>query len=133
VILVDTSVWVDHFRVADDRLSEMLLDGHVLCHPLVVGELACGHLRRRAEILALLNELPGLPVVLDEELMTFIDVHLWRPEGLGGSTSTCSRRRSRHGKASGRKTVGSPKPPGDCLFQPPDPNSVPRCLGASVS
>jgi len=83
VILVDTSVWVDHFRVTDDRLTEMLIDGHVLCHPFVIGELACGNLRRRAEILALLNDLPRLPAVLDDELMTFIDVHRLMGRGLG--------------------------------------------------
>ena len=83
MILVDTSVWVDHFRVTDNRLTEMLLDGHVLCHSFVIGELACGHLRRRAEILTLLKDLPRLPAVLDDELMTFIDVHRLMGRGLG--------------------------------------------------
>ena len=83
MILVDTSVWVDHFRVTDNRLTQMLLDGHVLCHSFVIGELACGHLRRRAEILTLLKNLPRLPAVLDDELMTFIDVHRLMGRGLG--------------------------------------------------
>ena len=50
MILVDTSVWVDHLRVADRQLAELLLEEAVLCHPFVVGELACGALNRRDEI-----------------------------------------------------------------------------------
>src|SRR5688572_29285338 len=49
VILADTSVWVDHFRRSNTRLGQLLVDGEVLCHPFVVGELACGFLTGRAE------------------------------------------------------------------------------------
>jgi predicted nucleic acid-binding protein len=83
VILVDTSVWVDHFRVADTRLGELLLDAQVLCHPFVIGELACGNLRRRREILSLLGDLPQLSAMASEDVMQFIDAHRLMGGGLG--------------------------------------------------
>jgi predicted nucleic acid-binding protein len=83
MILVDTSVWVDHLRVADARLVELLHDGQVLCHAFVVGELACGNLRRRAEILSLLVDLPQLPTVPSDDVIRFIDAHHLMDRGLG--------------------------------------------------
>jgi len=83
LILVDTSVWVDHLRADDVRLRELLLDGQVLCHPFVVGELACGSLRRRGEILSLLGELPRLPAMASEDILRFIEVHRLMGRGLG--------------------------------------------------
>jgi predicted nucleic acid-binding protein len=83
MILVDTSVWVDHFRTADARLTEWLVDGQVLCHPLVVGELACGNLRQRGEVLDLLRALPRLPALTSEEALAFIDAHRLMGKGLG--------------------------------------------------
>ena len=58
MILVDTSVWINHLREGNKLLSEHLVQGEVACHPLIIGELACGHLHRRKEILALLHALP---------------------------------------------------------------------------
>lgn len=83
MILVDTSVWVDHFRAADSRLAELLEDGQVLCHSFVVGELACGNLRRRAEVLSLLADLPRLPALAAEDVMRFIEGHRLMGKGLG--------------------------------------------------
>jgi len=83
VILVDTSIWIDHLRVADRQLAGLLLEEQVLSHPLVVGELACGSLRRRAEILGLLRSLPRAPVVDDEEVLLFIEAHGLMGSGLG--------------------------------------------------
>ena len=80
MILVDTSVWVDHLRVADRQLAALLLEEAVLCHPFVVGELACGTLNRRSEILGLLRNLPPVPVVEHEDVLAFVEAH-----GLGGS------------------------------------------------
>jgi predicted nucleic acid-binding protein len=57
VTLVDTSAWVDHLRRGNATLTTLLLDGEVLCHPFVIGELACGNLKRRSETLALLHNL----------------------------------------------------------------------------
>jgi predicted nucleic acid-binding protein len=83
VILVDTSVWVDHLRGSDRQLAGLLLDEAVLCHPFVVGELACGALKRRAEILGLLRDLPQAPVVEHDEVLAFVEGHALMGSGLG--------------------------------------------------
>lgn len=62
MILVDTSIWVDHLRSGNPGLVRLLEDGRVLAHPWVTGELALGHLTRRAEILGLLRNLPQATV-----------------------------------------------------------------------
>ena len=58
MILADTSVWIEHFRSRTDELEQPLAEGEVLIHPFVLGELACGNLKNRAEILDLLYQLP---------------------------------------------------------------------------
>lgn len=73
MILVDTSVWVEHLRRGDPRLVSLLEAGEVLCHPFVVGELACGNLQRRAEILGLLQQLPEAPVLNHREVLALVD------------------------------------------------------------
>jgi len=73
VILVDTSVWIDHFRSGDSKLTALLQDSQVLAHPWVIGELALGHLSRRSEILRLLHNLPQATVATDAEVLTLID------------------------------------------------------------
>ena len=83
MILADTSVWVNHLRRADRRLSELLTEGEVLTHPFVIGELACGSIGRRKEILGLLEELPGAAVADHGEVMKLLDeLDLWG-RGLG--------------------------------------------------
>ena len=79
MILVDTSVWVDHLRRGDSELATALERGEVVCHDFVIGELACGRLSARAEILNLLASLPRALVVEHEEVLSFIQRH-----GLGG-------------------------------------------------
>jgi len=83
VILVDTSVWVDHLRFGDERLADLLNTGQVLMHPFVRGELACGNLRQRSEILSLLKELPGATVAHDEEVLFYIERHELMGRGIG--------------------------------------------------
>jgi hypothetical protein len=83
MILVDTSVWVDHFRRGQAQLIERLNAGDVACHPLVLGELACGNLKRRSEVLSLLDALPIVPSVADEEVLFFIERHRLFGRGLG--------------------------------------------------
>jgi predicted nucleic acid-binding protein len=73
VILVDTSIWIDHFRTGDPKLAALLQDGHVLAHPWVTGELALGHLSRRREILGLLHNLPQATAATDVEVLTLIE------------------------------------------------------------
>lgn len=81
MILVDTSVWIDHLRTGDPRLIELLEGGQVLAHPWVTGELALGHLSRRGAVLSLLHNLPQATVATDTEVLTLIDSrHLF---GLG--------------------------------------------------
>jgi len=81
VILVDTSVWVDHLRIGHSALVRLLEDGVVLGHPWIVGELALGHLSQRHEVIQLLGALPQATVATEEEIMTLIDRH--RLDGLG--------------------------------------------------
>jgi predicted nucleic acid-binding protein len=83
MILVDTSVWVDHLRRGNDELAKLLVDDRVLCHPFVVGELACGRLTDREEILGRLQALPQARGVEHREALHFIDMHRLAGVGLG--------------------------------------------------
>ncbi len=83
MILVDTSVWIDHLRGRDRTLVAHLLDGRVACHPFVISELAVGSLRNKSEVLSLLATLPAAPVVSHEEMLAFIDAHALMGLGLG--------------------------------------------------
>jgi len=83
VILVDTSVWVDHLRRGNTRLAGLLEDTAVCCHPFVIGELACGRLGNRGEILALLQSLPQLRSATDGEVLYFIEQQQLMGRGIG--------------------------------------------------
>ena len=83
MILADTSVWVDHLRSGNARLEGLLHETEVLSHPFVIGELALGHLRRRSEILTLLESLPGAPPADHDEVLHFVDWHALAGTGLG--------------------------------------------------
>lgn len=83
MILVDTSVWIDHFRKGSPQLAAALNQGEVLMHPFVLGELACGNLKSRASTLKLLSNLPAAPKASDEEVMTFIEAHRLMGKGIG--------------------------------------------------
>jgi predicted nucleic acid-binding protein len=83
LILVDTSVWVDHLRRGDARLRALLENARVLAHPFVIGEIACGSLSDRAAVLDLLRHLPMAAVAETEEVLAFIDSHRIHGEGLG--------------------------------------------------
>ncbi|MBV8504455.1 MAG: type II toxin-antitoxin system VapC family toxin [Alphaproteobacteria bacterium] len=73
MILVDTSVWVDHLRAGDRALGQLLDSGEVLGHCFVTGELALGNLRERDLVLSALRELPQATVASDDEVLHFID------------------------------------------------------------
>ncbi len=83
MILVDTSIWIDHLRAGDEHLAALLDKGQVLMHPLAIGELACGNLRRREEVLGLLKDLPRAPVATDPEVLFFIERHRLMGKGIG--------------------------------------------------
>jgi predicted nucleic acid-binding protein len=83
MILVDTSVWVNHLRRADARLIALLQDGAVICHPFIIGELACGHLSRRQEVLSLLTRLPQAAVVSHAEALAFVEAAGVAGAGIG--------------------------------------------------
>jgi predicted nucleic acid-binding protein len=83
VTLVDTSVWVDHLRRGEPRLATLLDGGEVLCHPFVIGELACGDLARRQEVLHLLGNLARAEVAGHDEVMSFLGSRNLSGRGLG--------------------------------------------------
>jgi len=83
MVLVDSSVWVAHLRDGTIGLEALLNEGHVLCHPFVVGELACGNLRNRSEILSLLYALPMAMHTEHEETIQFIENYSLMGKGLG--------------------------------------------------
>jgi len=83
MVLVDTSVWVEHLRSGNLGLENLLNEGRVVCHPFIVGELACGNLSNRSEILSLLQALPLVNHAEHEEVMHFIESYSLMGRGLG--------------------------------------------------
>jgi predicted nucleic acid-binding protein len=83
MILVDTSVWIDHLRNNEPVLAELLLQNQVLCHSFVRGELALGNLQQRNKILTALDDLPQAPLVFTEEVNIFIENHQLFGLGIG--------------------------------------------------
>ena len=73
MILVDTSVWIDHLRVGDPKLGSLLQNGQVITHPCVIGELALGQLSHRSEILGLLRNLPHAQTATDAEVLNLVE------------------------------------------------------------
>jgi predicted nucleic acid-binding protein len=82
-VLVDTSVWIDHFRRRNATLTGLLEQGHVWTHELVIGELACGNLGNRAGILGYLAELPRVSVASHEEVLRLLEARRLMGRGLG--------------------------------------------------
>jgi predicted nucleic acid-binding protein len=83
MVLVDTSVWIAHFREGNTGLERLLEDGHVISHPFIIGELACGTIKNRSEILSLLQALPAAALADHEEVLQFIVDHKLMGKGLG--------------------------------------------------
>lgn len=81
MILVDTSVWIDHLRAGNPALGLLLTEGVVACHDFVIGELACGTMRKRNEILDLLTRLPVMPRARHTEALALVES--WKLMGLG--------------------------------------------------
>jgi predicted nucleic acid-binding protein len=82
-VLVDTSVWVDHLRRRNARLVALLERGAVWCHPFVIGEIACGALVRRDEVLSLLAALPQAPTADHTEALAFVEANRLVGSGVG--------------------------------------------------
>ena len=83
MILVDSSIWIEHLRAGAPAMAELLNAGRVLTHPFVVGELACGNLKNRKQVLSLLQDLPAAPVATDEEVLFFIERNGLMGKGIG--------------------------------------------------
>ena len=83
MVLVDTSVWVSHLRDGNTELANLLNDGRVLCHPFIIGELACGNLQDRAMILSFLQWLPMSIEAEHEEVLYFIENNRLMGKGIG--------------------------------------------------
>jgi predicted nucleic acid-binding protein len=81
MVLVDTSVWVHHLRYGNASLDAFLKEGRVICHPFVIGELACGSMENRSEILSLISSLPQSVLADHEEVLEFLENN--RLYGLG--------------------------------------------------
>ena len=83
MVLVDTSVWISHLRDSNSYFKELLNKGIVLCHPFIIGELACGNIINRNEILSLLKSLPMASIVEHDEVLKFIEDRKLARKGLG--------------------------------------------------
>jgi len=83
MVLVDTSVWIDHLRFGNPRLVSLLEDGDVACHPFIIGELACGNVPGRAKTLGYLQALPRIDVAGQDEVLRLIERQRLMEIGLG--------------------------------------------------
>jgi predicted nucleic acid-binding protein len=83
MVLVDTSIWVSYLRDGNVGVEKLLSDGEVVCHPFILGELACGNLKNRYEILEYLQSFPMTILAEDEEVLQFIEDNQLMGKGLG--------------------------------------------------
>ena len=83
MVLVDTSIWISHFRKNNSHLKKLLLDESVACHPFIIGELACGNIKNRKEIISLLQALPQALVAENDEVLQFIEQKKIMGMGIG--------------------------------------------------
>ncbi len=83
MVLVDTSVWINHLRNNDRQLEKLLFNGSVVCHPHIIGELACGNIKNRQEIISLLQALPQISLIEFEEFLYFIEQNQLHGKGIG--------------------------------------------------
>jgi len=83
MVLVDTSIWISHLREGNARLKTLLEKAEVVCHPFIIGELACGNIKNRTKILSSLHALPAVVVAKHEEVLYLIESHHLMASGLG--------------------------------------------------
>jgi predicted nucleic acid-binding protein len=83
MILVDTSVWIKHLREGETNLAQLLEQGLVACHPFIIGELACGGIQNRREIISLLYHLPSTDILDHSDIIEFIEYRKMMNKGIG--------------------------------------------------
>lgn len=83
MVLVDTSIWIEHLRKGLSSLEKLLIDMEVMCHQFITGELACGNIRNREEFLSLVQALPVAPVIEHDEFLYFIEMNKLMGQGAG--------------------------------------------------
>jgi len=83
MVLVDTSVWIEYFRKGNPLLEELLNNADVAIHPFIIGELACGTIKNREEVLNLLQTLDSSPEISLQELLHFIEINKLQGKGIG--------------------------------------------------
>ena len=83
MVIVDTSIWVNHLREGSLHLEGLLLNAKVVCHPFIIGELACGNIRNRNEFLSLIQTLPMAPMIELDEFLYFIEQNSLMGKGIG--------------------------------------------------
>ena len=83
MVLVDTSVWVDHLRQKSDALSHLLMQSQVAMHPMIIGELACGYLHGRTQLIELWNDLPQVIEASHNEALLCLNKHSLAGKGIG--------------------------------------------------
>lgn len=83
MILVETSIWIDHLRSRDETLAERLNRREILIHPYVIGELALGHMGPRAEILTMLQDIPQVATATESEVLHLIESTVLFGTGIG--------------------------------------------------
>jgi len=83
MVLVDTSIWITHLRQGSRQLENLLMDAEVMCHPFIIGELACGNLKNRTEIISLLQSLPMVRMIEFDEFLFFIAKNRLVGKGIG--------------------------------------------------
>jgi hypothetical protein len=83
MVLVDTSVWIDYLRSDEPILVDLLNQSLVCMHPMIVGELACGNLHNRSELLSLWQNLPQITEASHDEVLRFLDNHQLMGKGIG--------------------------------------------------
>jgi predicted nucleic acid-binding protein len=83
MVIVDTSIWVTHLRKSSRKLEKLLMDGGVMCHPFIIGELACDNLKNRDELISLLQSLPMAPTIEFDEFLFIIDRNDLMGKGVG--------------------------------------------------
>lgn len=83
MILIDTSIWISHLTKSNSKLKDLLLKEKVITHPFIIGELSCGQIKNRKEILLLLSSLPKGICAENDEILQFIENKKLFQSGLG--------------------------------------------------